>query len=184
MKMQAKDVEKRLKGFSEVCRRYGVKATHQRSEIFRELAGTNEHPDAETIYTRVRERIPAISLDTVYRTLRLIEKEGLISRVGSLGERTRFDADTDRHHHFVCTECGFIGDIYNEKWNNFRTPSGVKAMGTVNSVHVEVRGVCKACQRKRRVRGDSQKMKDRNGREGRKAGSPEGVEFKRRPGER
>jgi len=101
----------------------------------------------------VRKRIPAISLDTVYRTLRLFEKKGLISRVGSLGERARFDADTDRHHHFVCTECGFIGDIYSDEWNAFRPPSDVRTMGTVNSIHVEVRGLCNACQRKQRVKG-------------------------------
>ena len=153
MMLEPKEVEKRVYVFSEVCRRYGVKATHQRSEIYRELAGTKEHPDAETIYTRVRKRIPAISLDTVYRTLRLLEKKGLIARVGSVGERTRFDADTNRHHHFVCTECGFIGDIYNEEWNDFRAPSDVRTMGTVNSVHVELRGLCKACQKKRRVKG-------------------------------
>jgi len=153
MNIEAKKVEKRIHGFPEVCRRYGVKATHQRSEIYRELAGTKEHPDAETIYTRVRKRIPAISLDTVYRTLRLLEKKGLISRVGSLGERTRFDADTDRHHHFVCTECGFIGDIYNEEWNDVQAPSTVRTLGKVNSIHVEVRGLCNACQRKGHVKG-------------------------------
>ena len=153
MKIEAKEVERRVNVFSGVCRRYGVKATHQRAEIYRELARTNEHPDAETIYARVRKRIPVISLDTVYRTLRLLEKKGLISRVGSLGERTRFDANTDRHHHFVCTECGFIGDIYNEEWNDFQAPSDVIAMGKVNSVHIELRGLCKTCQRKRRGKG-------------------------------
>lgn len=153
MTLKAKEeVEKRVHRFSEVCRRYGVKATHQRSEIYRELASTNEHPDVETIYRRIRERIPAISLDTVYRTLRLLETKGLIARVGSLGERTRFDADTDRHHHFVCTECGFIGDIYNEAWDTFRAPRDLRSMGTVNSIHVEARGLCKACQGKRRRR--------------------------------
>jgi Fur family peroxide stress response transcriptional regulator len=89
----------------------------------------------------------------VYRTLRLLEKKGLISRVGSLGERTRFDADTDRHHHFVCTECGFIGDIYNEEWNDVQTPSDVRTLGKVNSIHVEVRGLCNACRRKGHVKG-------------------------------
>jgi len=153
MKIEAKEVERRVNVFSEVCRRYGVKATHQRTEIYRELARTNEHPDAETIYARVRKRIPAISLDTVYRTLRTFEKKGLISRVGSSGERTRFDADTEPHHHYVCTECGFIGDVYSEEWNDFEPPRGVMNMGTVNSIHVEVRGLCKACQKKQRQNG-------------------------------
>jgi Fur family peroxide stress response transcriptional regulator len=147
MTFEAEEVEKRVRLFSQVCRRSGIKATHQRTEIYRELAGTDEHPDAETVYTRVRKRIPAISLDTVYRTLRLLEKKGVISRVGSLGERARFDANTDRHHHFVCTKCGFIGDIYHEGPNDFQPPMEAKAMGTVNSVHVEWRGLCKACRR-------------------------------------
>ena len=147
--MEVKELEKRVDAFSQVCRRCGVKATHQRREIYRELAGTNEHPDVETIYSKVRKRIPAISLDTVYRTLHLLEKKGLIARVGFLGEKTRFDANTDRHHHFVCTECGLMGDVYNEEWNDFSTHGEVVAMGTVNSMHVELRGLCKACERKR-----------------------------------
>jgi Fur family transcriptional regulator, peroxide stress response regulator len=149
MKIEGKEVEKRVNVFSEFCRRYGVKATHQRSEIYREVARTDEHPDVETIYARVRKRIPAISLDTVYRTIRLLERKGLISRVGSFGEKTRFDANTDHHHHFVCTECGFMGDFYNETWNDFRVPNDVMAMGKVDSVHVELRGICKVCQGKR-----------------------------------
>ena len=115
MKIETKKLERRMRGFSEVCRSFGVKATHQRTEIYRELAQTKEHPDAETIYARVRKRIPAMSLDTVYRTLRLLEEKKIISRVGSLGERTRFDANTDRHHHFICKRCGYIGDFYNAR---------------------------------------------------------------------
>jgi len=152
MKIATEEIEKRTNQFFRVCRRSGVKATHQRSEIYRELARTGEHPDAETIYARVRKRIPAISLDTVYRTLRMLEQKGIISRVGSLGERTRFDANTDSHHHFICTKCGFIGDFYNGEWNDFRAPNDVMAMGIVNSIHVELRGLCKSCQRKRRVK--------------------------------
>jgi len=147
--MEAKEVQKRVDVFSQACRRYGVKATHQRREIYREIARTDEHPDAEMIYTRVRKRIPEISLDTVYRTLHLLEKKGLITRVGFLGDKTRFDANTDRHHHFVCTECGFMGDFYHEEWNDFRRRGDVHAMGTVNSIYVELRGLCRACQAKR-----------------------------------
>jgi Fur family transcriptional regulator, peroxide stress response regulator len=147
--MEAKEAQKRVNEFSEACRRFGVKATHQRKEVYRELAGTNEHPDAETIYRKVRKRIPEISLDTVYRTLHLLEKKGLIARVGFLGDKTRFDANTDRHHHFVCTECGYMGDVYHEEWNDFRGRGDVQAMGTVNSIYVELRGLCRACQAKR-----------------------------------
>ena len=147
--METKEIQKRVDAFSQACRRFGVKATHQRREIYRELAGTNDHPNVETIYDRVRKRIPEISLDTVYRTLHLLEKKGLIGRVGFLGDKTRFDANTDRHHHFVCTECGFMGDFYHDVWNNFRARGDVQAMGTVNSIYVELRGLCRACRAKR-----------------------------------
>ena len=142
----SKQAEKRVADFVEVCRRQGVKATHQRTEILRELAGTHEHPDAETIFDRVRQRIPAVSLDTVYRTLKLLEEKGVIGRVGSMRDRTRFDANTDRHHHFVCSECGLIADFYSGVLDRFPVPREVAEMGRVDGVYVELRGRCRKCQ--------------------------------------
>jgi Fur family transcriptional regulator, peroxide stress response regulator len=141
-------VEKRVADFLEICRRQGVKATHQRTEILRELAGSEEHPDAETILTRVRQRVPAISVDTIYRTLRLLEDSGVIARVGSMRDRARFDANTDRHHHFVCTECEMIGDFYSDAMDQFPVPQEVSEMGSVEGVYVELRGICRKCKQK------------------------------------
>ena len=141
-------VERRVKEFLEICRRQGIKATHQRTEILREVAGSEEHPDAETIYARVRKKIPAISFDTIYRTLRLLEDSGVIARVGSMRDRTRFDANTDRHHHFVCTNCGMIGDFYSDVMDRLPVPREVSEMGNVDGVYVELRGVCRTCKQK------------------------------------
>ncbi len=147
MKLTRKQVDQQVGDFTAACRREGVKATHQRMEILRELAGTTEHPDAETVYTRVRQRIPAISLDTVYRTLRLLEKKGVISRVPSRQDRARFDANMDHHHHFVCEACGRIVDFNSTALDDFRPPPEVAALGRVDSVHVELRGRCRTCKR-------------------------------------
>ena len=146
-------VDRRVADFLAGCRRRGVKATHQRAEILRELAGTEEHPDAETIHARVRRRIPALSLDTVYRTLRMLEEKGIVARVGSMRDRTRFDANTDRHHHFVCSGCGMIGDFYSDALDRFPVPREVAAMGRVDGVYVELRGRCRKCQDRARKRG-------------------------------
>ena len=143
-------VEERLAAFIKMCRKVGLKATHQRAEIYRELARTDEHPDAETVFRRVRRRIPAISLDTVYRTLRLMEEKGTILRVVSLGDRTRFDANTEQHHHFVCRECGAVKDFDSEGLNDLRAPPEAAALGTVESFQVELRGICVPCRAKRR----------------------------------
>lgn len=141
-------VDQRVADFTAACRRQGIKATHQRLEILRELAGTGEHPDAETIFRRVRKRLPSISLDTVYRTLRMLEEKGVISRVPSMTDRARFDANMDCHHHFVCAVCGRIADFTSPALDGFVPPPAVGAIGTVESVHVELRGRCAACAKK------------------------------------
>ena len=142
------DINSAIDVFMGFCRELCIKPTHQRTEIYRELMATEDHPNAETIYGNVKKRIPAISLDTVYRTLRLFEQKGIISRVSAAGESMRFDGNTKRHHHFICVECGKVRDFYSDDFNNLATPVDVAKIGKVGSVHVEIRGVCNTCQDK------------------------------------
>lgn len=136
--------------FMGLCRELGIKLTHQRTEIYRELMATEEHPNAESLYETVKKRIPAISLDTVYRTLRLFEQKGIISRVSAAGESMRFDGNTKRHHHFICVECGKVRDFYSQDFNNLVAPAEVATLGNIGSVHVEIRGICNDCQNNNR----------------------------------
>jgi len=147
------EIQKRVDGFLAACRAKGIKATHQRVEIMRELASTEEHPDADALYQRVRERIPTMALDTVYRTLKLLEENGIVSRIGCTRERARFDGNTARHHHFVCTKCGLVRDFYDEAFNNLKAPREVPEMGCVDSVYVELRGLCCSCRAQNREEG-------------------------------
>lgn len=141
-------IEERIAEFVAACRRKGIKATHQRTEILRELVGSEEHPDAETIYKKVRKRIPSMSLDTVYRTLRFFEEEGLASRLGLIKEKTRFDANTAKHHHFVCNDCGLIRDFYQDTAGYQKKLPDLSELGFVDSVYIELRGQCKKCREK------------------------------------
>lgn len=143
----APPVERRIADFVEACRRQGVKVTSQRVEILRELARTDEHPDVETVYFRVRKRIPSISLDTVYRTLRTFEEQGVVGRVGSMRDRARFDANLEPHHHFVCRKCGHIADFTSSEFDQLRPPAAIGVLGAVDSVYVEVRGLCAKCRK-------------------------------------
>ena len=141
-------LELREKAFRDLCRRQGLKATHQRSVIFRELALTNEHPDVETLYMRVRRKIPSISLDTVYRTLRLLEKKGVICRVAFVADRMRYDAETGRHHHLVCNACGRVMDFSSAPLDRVPPPPETSDLGRIESMHIELRGLCNACSSK------------------------------------
>jgi len=67
--MSPKQIQERLERFVDVCRQKGLKVTPQRLEIFRELAASEEHPTAETLFNGIKVRMPTVSLDTVYRTL-------------------------------------------------------------------------------------------------------------------
>ena len=150
MSLGESELDRRMRSFVETCREKGLKATHQRMEIFRELAGSEEHPDAEAIYQSVRQRVPAISRDTVYRTLATLEDHGLIRKAEALSGSARFDANTDRHHHFICTVCGAIKDFDSQPLNDLPIPDSVKSYGTIESAQVQVRGVCSACVARRR----------------------------------
>ena len=150
-----REVEQRLERFERVCRDAGVRLTHQRLEIFREVARTGDHPDAETVYKRVRERMPTVSLDTVYRTLWMLNDHGFVTTLGPSRERTRFDANLTRHHHFVCVRCGSTRDFYCEDLDELELPSSARALGRIETTLVEARGVCRECAAKTAGSSDS-----------------------------
>lgn len=139
-----------MQHFETVCRDEGIKLTHQRIEIFREVAQTGDHPDADQVFQHVRDRVPTVSLDTVYRTLWLLNDLGLIATLGSSRERTRFDANLQSHHHFVCRRCGLTRDFYSNDLDNIPLPDSIGSFGEIEATHVEVRGICRECAGKGR----------------------------------
>lgn len=88
----------------EACKNAGLRLTHQRLEIYRELVAACDHPSAETLHQRLRKRIPTLSLDTVYRTLATLAEQGLINRVETLESQAHFEATSRRHHHLDLPE--------------------------------------------------------------------------------
>jgi len=150
MKREPQELERMMDRFDTAIRRAGIKRTHQRLVIFREVARTGDHPDIETIFRNVRRKLPTVSLDTVYRTLGLFGKLGLVTTVRPLNERVRFDANTDAHHHFVCARCGATRDFEDRDFDALRVPKTAAVLGRVESLRVELRGVCADCAAKGR----------------------------------
>src|SRR3990172_5326188 len=100
--------EHRFEHLKAVAKEAGLKLTHQRLEIFRELEATEEHPDVAAVFRAVQERMPTVSVDTVYRTLWLLHDLGLVTTLGPQRDGVRFDANIDPHHHYVCVRCGLV----------------------------------------------------------------------------
>jgi Fur family transcriptional regulator, peroxide stress response regulator len=145
MDIEHQPLQERIEHFKDVLRRSGLKATHQRLEIFREAGKSEEHPDAEAIFKAVRARIPTISLDTVYRTLWLFVDLGLLSALGPPRQRVRFDANMTPHHHFFCRKCSRMLDFYSTEFDRLIIPMNAKALGKVEAAQVEIRGLCSRC---------------------------------------
>ena len=139
------DLQAREDALAQALRDRGLKLTRQRLEVIREVAGTDEHPDVESIYRGVRVRVPNISLDTVYRTLGTLEESGLVSRVSMTPGPARYDANTGEHHHFVCTRCGLVRDVPHSQVSTAMAPAEASLLGSVDAVEVQFRGVCRKC---------------------------------------
>ncbi len=129
----------------EKLRDAGIKVTHQRMEIFKEVLKSYDHPDAEMVYKKVRQKLPTVSLDTVYRTLWMLVNMGILQSLGNSREKTRFDANLDSHHHFTCRECGNVFDFHNRELNCLNIPQDLPEIGKVEQITIEVRGICDQC---------------------------------------
>ena len=84
----------------------------------------------------------------MYRTLAALTELGLISRVNAMAGPARYDANLTQHHHFVCSRCSLIRDLYSPTLDAIRAPEQTSTFGRVESVDVQLRGVCAECQRK------------------------------------
>jgi Fur family peroxide stress response transcriptional regulator len=141
--------EEEFNAFRKVCKERGIKVTPQRLEIFREVMKAQDHPSAEDIYKRVKDRLPSISLDTVYRTLAALESFGLIGRV-PIVDKTRFDPNRKLHHHLVCTVCKGLTDFYWAEFDRLEPPLDISEWGHPETRHVQIMGICSKCAKKKR----------------------------------
>ncbi|HIP40573.1 MAG TPA: transcriptional repressor [Desulfocapsa sulfexigens] len=134
-----------LEQLKQLCNDAGIKLTHQRLEIFRELLSSNDHPSAEIIYQRLHKKLPTIAIDTVYRTLATFDELGLVRKLHIMNERTLFDTNLDIHHHFICTRCRKVEDIYWPDFDKAMLPESTEKMGKIQSRHLEMLGICNEC---------------------------------------
>jgi Fur family ferric uptake transcriptional regulator len=92
----------------------GLRYTNQRQEIWNELLSSTEHRDAEEIYYTLINRGIKVSRATVYRTIDVLVKNGLIDKLEIGDGKARFEYnDKYKHHdHLICTSCGKIVEFH------------------------------------------------------------------------
>ncbi len=131
--------------FERICKAAGLKVTQQRLEVYHELLDAVDHPSAETLYRRLAERMPALSLDTVYRTLATFEKLRLVHRLETPGSQARYEALINRHHHFLCDDCGKVIDVLWPDVDSIQLPAVTEGIGVIDRASVVMHGLCATC---------------------------------------
>lgn len=99
-----------------LCAEKGMRMTDQRRVVARVLSQSHDHPDVEELYRRSSAVDPHISIATVYRTVRLFEEAGIISRHDFRDGRSRYEEATDDHHdHLIDMKSGKVVEFVDEE---------------------------------------------------------------------
>ena len=151
MPLSKEMIRERLAAFENACREAGFRLTHQRLEIYRELAMADDHPTAEILYQRLRRKLPTISLDTVYRTLATFEGHGLIGKVDTVESQARFEVKGASHHHLICRRCKEIVDFEWRQIDEAPLPGKISGWGRIDNRNVVVYGVCGSCLKNKQL---------------------------------
>ncbi|MFW6189746.1 MAG: Fur family transcriptional regulator [Planctomycetota bacterium] len=120
--------------------------TRQRRVILEEARRASGHPTVDEVYRRVRERLPRISLGTVYRNLGRMGERGLLSEIRVAGEQKRYEGDVSPHQHLRCTRCGRLEDVRVELPDELSDPPERMDGFSVERCEIQFLGVCPECR--------------------------------------
>jgi Fur family transcriptional regulator, iron response regulator len=90
---------------------HGIQPSAQRVAVADYVLYTDEHPSADRVFAKVRKSLPVLSRATVYNTLNLFVKKGLLRELVLAEGKIVFDPKLERHHHFVDETTGRISDV-------------------------------------------------------------------------
>ena len=125
-----------------------LKYSRQRQIIKDFLMTRKDHPTADVVYTNVRRKFPNISLGTVYRNLSLLADLGEIRRLRVGDGVDHYDADTSKHYHVICTECGSVTDLKTSGIDHMIDDAGRNYNGEIKGHVMYFYGVCADCCKK------------------------------------
>ena len=121
-----------------ILEEHGIQPSAQRVAVAEYVLQTTEHPSADKVWAGVQENFPMISRATIYNTLNLFVKKGLLRELHLAPDSVLFDPNTDRHHHFIDEGTGRIYDI---PWNQIEVSNAKPLPGfKVHDYQVVMRG--------------------------------------------
>ncbi len=149
--MSAVAIDHEISRFQEYLQENGLKLTNERVALVREIFGTHYHFEADELLFKLKDKNIKISRATIYRTLELLVKCGMVRRV-HLGEEhyhyERITDDARDHHHLVCTTCGGVVEFHDDMIES-RQQQICRDYGFAPTFkNLQILGVCGPCQKK------------------------------------
>lgn len=123
----------------------GEKLTRQREAVLGVIREREDHPTANDIFEAARRRLPGISYATVYNSLRFLKGAGLVHEIKFGDSASRYDRETDRHDHALCSQCGKLVDFDLPQAAELMKAAARRSKFKPESVHLTLKGVCPDC---------------------------------------
>lgn len=123
----------------------GFRFTPQRQQVYDVLLEKRDHPTAEEVFIRAKQKLPQISMATVYNCLTALVKCGMVRQVALERGAARFCPNMREHCHFYCDACDTVFDIDLENEAAVTLPRGFQAKRFEIAIH----GKCPDCAKKR-----------------------------------
>ena len=130
----------------------GLRFTAQRRHVYGVLLQRKDHPSADEVFLRAKQKMPDISLATVYNCLDTLVHCNLVRQVVHERGATRFCSNMREHHHFYCDECGGTYDIdadVSAGEPQIEMPSGF----SLRHFEIVFQGLCPDCHAQRKKTG-------------------------------
>ena len=129
------------------CEKKGVKLTEQRKIIAKVMSESNDHPNVDELYNRVSRIDSKISIATVYRTVKLFEESGILTKHEFKGGKARYEELNEGHHdHLIDVKTGEIIEFVDEEIEKLQKKVAEKYGYTLVDHKLELYGVKKKSQ--------------------------------------
>ena len=128
----------------------GLKLTAERTALVREIFSTHYHFEADELLFKMKEKSLKISRATIYRTLELLVRSGMVRRV-HLGEdhyHYEYVSGNSHHDHLICTTCGSVIEFHDPALEERQREICERKKFTPTFHNLQILGLCDACRRK------------------------------------
>ncbi|MGB8477600.1 MAG: Fur family transcriptional regulator [Acidobacteriaceae bacterium] len=135
----------------------GIRLTAQRRALIETIQEAKGHLDAESLLRLARKRDPNIDRATVYRTIELLKRRGMIDELDLMhlnGEKHYYEVKTQKDHlHLACFGCGKIEEFTTTTFERLKREIAEKNNFSIQMMRLEVGGLCGQCARKEALAG-------------------------------